>query len=222
MFNRIAGTYDFLNHFLSLGIDIYWRKKAIKKLRNHPTEHLLDIATGTGDFAFEAIRQLKPKKVNGIDIAAEMLEIAKKKAEKKGLSNTFTTQVADSEQIPFEDNTFDAASVSFGVRNFEHLEKGLQEIYRVLKPGGKLVVLEFSKPRTFPFKQLYNFYFFSILPLIGKVFSKDPKAYTYLPESVAAFPDGEKFTTILKRTGFKEEKHQSLTFGIVGIYTGTK
>ncbi|WP_142603615.1 bifunctional demethylmenaquinone methyltransferase/2-methoxy-6-polyprenyl-1,4-benzoquinol methylase UbiE [Solitalea koreensis] len=222
MFNKIAGKYDFLNHFLSLGIDIWWRKKAISELKKDQPKHILDVATGTGDLAFEAIETLKPKQVIGIDISEGMLNLADKKIKERALENVFSVQVGDSENLPFADHTFDAVIVSFGVRNFENLEKGLQNIQRVLKPGGKAVVLEFSKPTIFPFKQLYNLYFFNLLPFFGRVFSKDNSAYTYLPESVHAFPDGEKFTDIMKRSGFKETKIKKLTLGISSIYTGIK
>ncbi|UKJ08857.1 bifunctional demethylmenaquinone methyltransferase/2-methoxy-6-polyprenyl-1,4-benzoquinol methylase UbiE [Solitalea lacus] len=222
MFDKIAGKYDFLNHFLSLGIDIWWRKKAIAELKSINPKYILDVATGTGDLAFQAIETLKPEKVIGVDISEGMLSFAEKKIAERNLQNVFSVNVGDSENLPFEDNTFDAVIVSFGVRNFENLEKGLVNIQRVLKPGGKAVVLEFSKPTMFPFKQLYNFYFFNLLPFIGKMFSKDNSAYTYLPESVHAFPDGEKFTDILQRSGFKETKIKKLTLGISSIYTGIK
>ncbi|WP_443946210.1 bifunctional demethylmenaquinone methyltransferase/2-methoxy-6-polyprenyl-1,4-benzoquinol methylase UbiE [Pedobacter sp. AW1-32] len=222
MFNNISGTYDFLNHFLSLGIDVIWRKMAIKELVSIHPRILLDVATGTGDFAFEAIKKLHPEKVIGVDISEGMLDVAKKKINERSLNDVFSVQVGDSEGLHFEESTFDAITCAYGVRNFENLEKGLSDMYRVLKPGGKMVILEFSKPRKFPVKQLYNFYFKHILPSFGKLFSKDNRAYTYLPESVAAFPDGKDFTVLMEKIGFKSTKHRILTFGISSIYTGTK
>jgi demethylmenaquinone methyltransferase/2-methoxy-6-polyprenyl-1,4-benzoquinol methylase len=214
MFNNISGTYDFLNHFMSLGIDILWRKKAIRELKALNPSSILDVATGTGDFAFEAIKILNPRKITGVDISAGMLEVAKKKI--------FSVSLGDSEMLPFEDNQFDAITVAYGVRNYENLEKGLADMQRVLRPGGKIVILEFSKPRQFPVKQLYNFYFKYITPFLGKVFSKDARAYQYLPESVAAFPDGKSFTHLMESVGFSQTKQITLTFGISSIYTGIK
>jgi len=222
MFNNIAKTYDFLNHFLSLGIDVIWRKKAINELKADQPRHILDVATGTGDFAFEALSILRPEKITGVDISQGMLDIAKQKIAKRGLSDRFEVKLGDSEKLPFNDSTFDAITVAYGVRNFENLEKGMADMFRVLKPGGKAVVLEFSKPKAFPIKQLYNFYFNYVTPGIGKLFSKDARAYTYLPESVAAFPDGKSFTAIMDKVGFKNTKNRPLAFGICSIYTGVK
>ena len=202
MFDNISPKYDLLNHTLSLGIDILWRKKAIKMLAPEKPKLILDVATGTGDFAIEALA-LNPDKVIGVDISEGMLSIGREKMKKKNISDKIEMLSGDSEGLNFPDNTFDAIIVAFGVRNFENLEKGLADMYRVLKPNGTVVVLEFSRPQTFPIKQLYNFYFSYILPTIGKLVSKDTRAYTYLPESVAAFPDGEKFITILDKIGFK-------------------
>lgn len=221
MFDSISHRYDFLNHFLSLGIDKLWRKKAVSILRPFKPAQILDVATGTGDFAIQAM-SLSPVQVTGIDISEGMLEIGRKKIEARGLSQQVVLKQGDSENIPFEGNKFDAVTVAFGVRNFENLEKGLSEIYRVLKPQGHLVVLEFSKPKVFPFKQLYNFYFKTILPFIGRWVSKDKAAYTYLPESVEAFPDGNDFASILQNVGFKEITCKPLTFGVSTIYTGRK
>ncbi len=221
MFDNISPKYDFLNHFLSLGIDIRWRKKGIKLLKEIQPKSILDIATGTGDFAIESL-SLNPDKVVGVDISEGMLEVGRKKLKKRKLEDRITLQSGDSENLPFEDNMFDAIIVAFGVRNFENLEKGLAEMYRVLRPGGKVVVLEFSKPKSFPFKQLYNFYFKNILPTIGKIISKDNSAYTYLPESVKSFPDGKNFTLKLDTLGFKKTECRPLTFGISSIYTGIK
>lgn len=222
MFNNISGTYDFLNHFMSLGIDVIWRKKAIKELINEKPAYILDVATGTGDFAFEAIKILKPRKITGVDISEGMLGIAREKIIKRKLQDTFEVRLGDSEKLLFDNDTFDAVTVAFGVRNFEDLEKGLSDMLRVLKPGAKAVILEFSKPKVFPVKQGYNFYFKYITPAIGRLFSKDSSAYSYLPESVAAFPDGESFNALMQKVGFKNTKYRSLTFGICSIYTGDK
>jgi len=221
MFDNISPRYDFLNHFLSLGIDIRWRKKAIKLLKDIQPKTILDIATGTGDFAIESL-SLNPDKVVGVDISEGMLSVGRVKLKKKKLDDRITLLTGDSENLPFDDNMFDAIIVAFGVRNFEHLEEGLSEMFRVLRPGGKVVVLEFSKPKSFPFKQLYNFYFKNILPNVGKVISKDKAAYTYLPESVKSFPDGKFFTNILEGVGFSKTQCKPLTLGISSIYTGIK
>jgi demethylmenaquinone methyltransferase / 2-methoxy-6-polyprenyl-1,4-benzoquinol methylase len=222
MFNNISRTYDFLNHFLSLGIDIIWRKKAIKQLLRHQPKYILDIATGTGDFAFEALKALKPDKIIGIDISEGMLAVADKKIIERHQSNVFEVQLGNAENLAFAANTFDAATVAYGVRNFDNLLKGLTDINRVLKKDGKLVVLEFSKPKSFPIKQLYTFYFNHITPAIGKLFSKDNGAYKYLPASVEAFPDGTSFLSIMKNAGFNDTKCTPLAFGICSIYTGVK
>jgi demethylmenaquinone methyltransferase/2-methoxy-6-polyprenyl-1,4-benzoquinol methylase len=221
MFNNIARKYDFLNHFLSMGIDKLWRKRAIKLLRTLQPKRILDIATGTGDFAIANLK-LNPDKVVGIDISTEMLAVGREKIAKKNLQDKIELFEGDSENIQFEDSSFDAITCAFGVRNFENLEKGLQEMNRVVRPGGKVVILEFSKPRKFPIKQLYNFYFFRILPLWGRMVSKDMSAYTYLPESVDAFPDGDEFLKIYQECGFSETRQVKLSFGIASIYIGTK
>jgi demethylmenaquinone methyltransferase/2-methoxy-6-polyprenyl-1,4-benzoquinol methylase len=221
MFNNISGKYDLLNHTLSLGIDILWRKKAIKLLAPYKPQLILDIATGTADFAIEA-NSLKPEQIIGVDISEGMLEVGKRKITKKKLEEVIQLELGDSENLRFEDNIFDAVIVAFGVRNYEHLEKGLSEMFRVTKPGGHVMIIEFSKPRRFPVKQLYNFYFKSILPNIGKYVSKDDAAYTYLPESVEAFPDGKDFLSILTNVGYKETKWIPLTIGISSIYWARK
>lgn len=221
MFNNISHRYDFLNHFLSLGIDILWRKKAIRLLKKESPKHILDVATGTADLAIEAL-SLNPERIVGIDISDKMLAVGKKKLEKLGVDHIIQLQLGDSENLPFDDDTFDAYTVSFGVRNFENLQKGLTEMLRVLRPGGMGVILEFSKPRVFPVKQIYSFYFNKVLPTIGKVISKDKAAYTYLPESVDAFPDGKDFIDLLHQSGYKECEYKSLLFGIASIYTGKK
>jgi len=221
MFDNISHRYDFLNHFLSLGIDKGWRKKAITLLKPSQPKILLDVATGTGDFAIQAL-SLKPDKIIGVDISAGMLDVGRKKMDKRGIAHIIEMIQADSENLPFEQNKFDAVTVAFGVRNFENLEKGLKEIWRVMKPGALLAVLEFSRPKRFPFKQGYNFYFKTILPKIGSWISRDKAAYSYLPESVEAFPDGEDFLTILKEVGFKNVSCKPLTFGISSIYIAQK
>jgi demethylmenaquinone methyltransferase/2-methoxy-6-polyprenyl-1,4-benzoquinol methylase len=222
MFDNVAPTYDFLNRFLSLGIDVYWRKKAIAKLKKDQPKIILDVATGTADVALETNKQLSPTKIIGVDISAQMLEVGRTKIQKSGVSQIIELQLGDSENLQFADATFDASTLSFGVRNFENVEKGLQEIYRVLKPNGKLIVLEFSRPRNFPLKQLFNVYFKYILPIIGKLTSKDPRAYTYLYESVQAFPDREAFTALMQKAGFQKATYEAWTIGIVCCYVGEK
>ncbi|MFC2152117.1 bifunctional demethylmenaquinone methyltransferase/2-methoxy-6-polyprenyl-1,4-benzoquinol methylase UbiE [Bacteroidota bacterium] len=222
MFDNIARRYDFLNHFLSLGIDKIWRKKAIKCLNNLPPHPmLLDVASGTGDLALVALK-LNPKKIIGVDISQEMLNIGTDKIKKKGLQDIIELKLGDSENLDFENDFFHGITVAFGVRNFENLNKGLAEMYRVLKPEGILVILEFSKPRVFPVKQIYNFYFKFILPSIGKIISKDNSAYTYLPESVNQFPEKESFIIQLEKVGFKNCIFKSLSFGIASIYVALK
>ncbi|HVI43620.1 MAG TPA: bifunctional demethylmenaquinone methyltransferase/2-methoxy-6-polyprenyl-1,4-benzoquinol methylase UbiE [Chitinophaga sp.] len=218
MFNDIAYRYDFLNHFMSLGIDVLWRKKALSYLKSLQPKKILDVATGTGDFAVMAQKRLNPDSIVGIDISEGMLSFGREKIKKLGLENKITLQLGDSETISFPDHTFDAITVAFGVRNFENLEKGLAEMRRVLKPGGKLVILEFSNPTVFPIKQLYNSYFRYIVPLIGKFVAKSKAAYSYLPESVKVFPQGEAMRTILTNTGFQAVTCKTLTFGICSIY----
>jgi len=221
MFDNIAHKYDFLNHILSLGIDILWRKKAIRLLKPYQPKQMLDIATGTGDFALEALA-LNPDKIIGADISRDMLAVGVEKIKKKGHQDKISFQYGDSENLPFETNTFDAITVSFGVRNFEDLEKGLSDMRRVLKPKGAVTIIEFSKPQAFPIKQLYNFYFKNILPGIGKLISKDARAYTYLPESVDAFPYGAAFVKIMDKVGYTNIKAFPLTFGIASIYLAEK
>ncbi|MDH3711989.1 MAG: bifunctional demethylmenaquinone methyltransferase/2-methoxy-6-polyprenyl-1,4-benzoquinol methylase UbiE [Cyclobacteriaceae bacterium] len=221
MFDNISPRYDFLNHFLSLGIDVSWRKKAIKLLKPQAPKHILDIATGTGDFAIQALK-LDPEMVTGVDISEGMLQVGRKKIDQKGLQQKIELKYGDSENLEFEDNKFDAVIVSFGVRNFENLQKGLSEMYRVLRPGGNAVIVEFSKPQRFPFKQLYGFYFQWILPTLGRIISRDNAAYSYLPESVGKFPYGEAFIKELQEAGFKNNVCKPLTFGISSIYMGRK
>jgi len=220
MFDNIANSYDFLNHSLSLGMDNVWRKNAIKKLTNNP-KIILDIATGTGDFAVSAAKYTDAK-ITGIDISQGMLNVGIEKVRKKNLNNRISLQLADSESLPFNDNTFDAITAGFGVRNFENLNKGLSEMKRVLNKDGIVVILEPSTPKYFPLKQFYKLYFHHVLPTIGAWISKDKSAYSYLPESVDAFPSGEKFIVELKNVGFRDCKHIPLTFGIVSLYIAIK
>jgi demethylmenaquinone methyltransferase / 2-methoxy-6-polyprenyl-1,4-benzoquinol methylase len=221
MFNDISGKYDFLNHFLSLGVDYTWRRKFVKQLSRYNPRHLLDVATGTGDLAL-LITTLGPDQVTGIDIAGEMLTIATQKAAQKHLENKVSFREGDAEDLPFPEEVFDAVTVAFGVRNFEDLEKGLAEMKRVLKTGGVMMILEFSHPVSFPWKQLYGFYSKQIIPVIGKMVSGNKQAYTYLPESVSAFPSGNAFTDIMEKVGMKNVSQRSLTFGVATIYTGEK
>ncbi len=221
MFDNISVKYDFLNHFLSLGIDRIWRKKAVKELREVNPKKILDIATGTGDFAI-ANMKLHPEEIVGIDISNGMLEVGRKKMRKKKIDHVISMKQADSENLPFADHYFDGLTVGFGVRNFENLEKGLSEMLRVLRPGGKAVILEFSKPKKFPIKQSFTFYSKYIIPVLGKRISKDEKAYAYLPESVEAFPEGKEFENILIKLNYKNVKSSLVSGGIATIYTGIK
>ena len=225
MFNNIAWRYDFLNRFLSFGIDSRWRRRAVnilkKALPAGTPPVMLDIATGTGDLAVAACR-LRPARVLGIDISEDMLKLGRKKILRKNLQVTIELLEGDSEKLFFDDNKFDAVTVGFGVRNFENLEQGLKEIHRVLKPGGCAVILEFSKPPSFPVKQFYRFYSSKLCPWIGRLVSKDSAAYSYLYESVEAFPSGHAFRSILEGAGFTGTKIYPLTFGIVSVYSCVK
>ncbi len=221
MFNNIAGRYDFLNHFLSMGIDKGWRKKAIAEVIQIQPKAILDVATGTGDMAIAAALA-HPCKITGVDIAVQMLEIGRKKIADRNLQDSIMLQTGDSELMPFTNGSFDAVMCAYGVRNFEHLETGLKEMCRVMRPGGKLVILEFSHPSKFPFKQSYNFYFRFIMPTLGKWVSKNARAYSYLHESVMAFPEGPDFCKILQTCGFRDARWKSLTFGVTTIYTAFK
>lgn len=221
MFDSISPRYDLLNHLLSANIDKLWRKNTINKLKLFKPNLILDIATGTADFAVAATK-IKGTKLVGVDISEGMLEVGRKKIEKKKLTESIELIKADSEDLPFANDKFDAAIVGFGVRNFENLKKGLTEIKRVLKPGAVFYILEFSKPAKSPYKQIYQFYFTRILPLVGRIVSKNSNAYTYLPESVKEFPDGEKFLTILADVGFVNNKSFLQTFGIATIYEAHK
>jgi demethylmenaquinone methyltransferase/2-methoxy-6-polyprenyl-1,4-benzoquinol methylase len=221
MFDSIAHRYDLLNRLLSLGIDRSWRKKAIRSFAASHPKIILDVATGTGGLAIEAL-QANPEKVIGVDISELMLEAGNEKISRLKLNHKIELRKGDSENLRFENNTFDAITVAFGVRNFENLEKGIAEMYRVLKPGGRIAILEFSKPVAFPFKQVYQFYFHTILPVFGRMISNSKNAYTYLPESVKHFPEGEHFTGYLERSGFTQTHIQPLTFGICSLYTAVK
>ncbi len=222
MFNSIAYRYDFLNRFLSAGIDIWWRKKAISQLTATAPKKILDVATGTGDVAIMTYHMLHPEKITGIDISEGMLELGRKKIDKLGLANHILLQSGDSEVIRFEDNTFDAVTVAFGVRNFQNLDKGLQEMFRVLRPGGKLVVLEFSKSNNRLLSGIFHFYMNVITPAIGKLLAKNKDAYQYLNDSVQAFPEGTTFLTIMHEAGFTQTYLKKLSFGICTIYCGSK
>lgn len=221
MFDNISERYDFLNHLLSLSIDKGWRNKVVKMVQRDQPRQILDVATGTADLAI-ALARIHPEHIKGIDISNGMLEVGRKKVSRKGLTDLISLEQADSENLPYDDDSFDAITVAFGVRNFEDLEKGLREIHRVLRPGGRLLILEFSQPQAFPFKQIYNFYFRYILPTLGKLVSRDSSAYSYLPESVGAFPFGKRMTSILEQCGYRENSFQSVTFGIATIYDSLK
>lgn len=221
MFDNISGKYDFLNHFLSLGIDKIWRKKAIKILKSFEPKVIMDMATGTGDFAIEALK-LNPERIVGVDLSNGMLEVGRKKMKKRSVDHIIEMVQGDSENLSYDDNTFDAFTVGFGVRNFQNLEAGLSEMLRVLKPGGVGLVLEFSKPKKFPVKQYFAFHSKYIIPTIGKAISKDKAAYSYLPESVAAFPEGQEFVDIMSKVGYKDIKTKQVGGGIATIYYGLK
>jgi len=221
MFNNISHKYDFLNHFLSLGIDISWRKKAVKMVLDSGAREVLDVATGTADMAIMLAKK-GCAKVTGSDISEGMLAIGREKVSKEGLQNVVSLHSGDGENLPFPDNSFDAVTISFGIRNFENVAKGLQEMRRVLKPGGQLFILEFSNPKTFPGKQFYQLHFKFILPFWGRIFSKDTRAYTYLPESVKAFPDGAAFLELMQKNGFTQARQRTLSMGVASIYSAKK
>jgi demethylmenaquinone methyltransferase/2-methoxy-6-polyprenyl-1,4-benzoquinol methylase len=222
MFDNIAFRYDFLNHFLSFGTDRLWRKKAIKIIsETHGNPEILDVATGTGDLAISAMK-LDPAHVTGIDISPKMLEIGKEKIIRKNLAGKIDLKEGDSENIPFSDDSFDVAMVAFGLRNFADPLKGLSEMQRVIRPGGLLMILEFSKPSKFPLRQIYFFYFRHLLPLIGRLVSGDRKAYRYLHDSVMLFPDNEQLTGLMTKAGLTGVRQKKLTGGIASIYTGLK
>ena len=217
MFDAIAKKYDFLNRLLSFRIDVLWRKKVIQLLKPLQPKIILDVATGTADLAI-ALQALHPEKIIGIDLSNNMLEIGRQKIATKHLDATIQLEKGDAENLPYASNSFDAITVAFGVRNFENLEKGLSEMYRVLKPGGKFIILEFSKVKKFPMKQFYTFYFRYVTPLVGKLFNRNSNAYTYLPNSVAVFPEGDEMCVILQKLGFINPQCKPLSFGISSIY----
>lgn len=222
MFDTISGNYDGLNRVISLGIDQKWRKKVVQLVAEIKPASILDIATGTGDLAIQFAERISAKKIIGLDLSEGMLSVARKKVAGNTLYKNVEFTKGDSEALPFEKNSFDAITVSFGIRNFEHLEKGLEEIFRVLKPKGRFVILETSVPTKFPFKQGYYAYSKGILPVIGRLFSKDKVAYKYLSESAAVFPHGERLNNILRKIGFIEVKNKPQTFGVATIYTASK
>ena len=222
MFNHIAPTYDQLNHTLSMGIDRSWRRKAIHTLRPYHPQQILDIATGTGDFAILACRELQPQFLIGADISEGMMEVGREKVQQAGLADKVSFAREDCTALSFADATFDAVTVAFGVRNFEHLDIALGEMYRVLRPNGHLVILELSTPDRFPMKQLFTLYSKVVMPLIGKLISKDNSAYTYLPESIRAFPQGEVMQRSIRNAGFSQVRFRRLTFGICTLYVATK
>lgn len=222
MFDRIAERYDFMNRFLSLRVDLYWRKKAILKLSKENPQQILDVATGTGDLSLLAYHQLRPKKITGIDISEGMLAVGREKIAQKGLQDKILLTTCDAETINFSDHSFDAVMVAFGVRNFENLEAGLKEMLRVLKPGGTIMVLEFSKPRWPIFSSLYNWYMKSLAPALAGSFGTNKEAYAYLNRSSNAFPDREQFTALLNKAGYTKTTFEPLTLGICCIYTGSK
>lgn len=222
MFDAIAWRYDFLNHFLTLGIDNWWRNKAVKLISAGANATFLDVATGTGDLAVTLVRKKNPSKVFGIDISEGMLRFGRKKMTKLGLANLVTLKQEDCEELSFADDSFDAVTVGFGIRNFLHPEKGLAEMHRVLKTGGEVVILEFSRPDSKLLCRLFDLYFCYVLPLIGKLFSKHSSAYTYLPDSVKEFPYGEGFAQLMRKVGFNAVEFHPLTFGVATIYKGVK
>ena len=222
MYDNISSNYDFLNHFLSFGIDNIWRNKTIKIVSQNQPKLILDVATGTGDLAFAAQKKINPNKIIGLDLSNGMLEVGRSKISKRNLNDKLEFIQGDSENLPFDNDYFDSVMVSFGVRNFENLNKGLSEIFRVLKKGGQIVVLEFSKPKTFPIKQTYHIYSKYILPVFGSLISKDKSAYHYLPESVASFPEGKDFLEELINVGFSDSSLKKLSGGIASIYSAKK
>lgn len=222
MFDNIAPAYDMLNHTLSLGIDKSWRRKAINWLHPFHPQRIMDVATGTGDFAILSCRMLKPEQITGTDISEGMMNVGREKVKKVGLADKISFAREDCTSLSFADNSFDAITVAFGIRNFEDLDKGLSEMCRVLIPGGHLVILELTTPDRFPMKQLFAIYSKIVIPVLGKLFSKDNSAYHYLPQTIKVFPQGEIMTDIISRAGFNQVKFRRLTFGICTLYTATK
>ena len=222
MFDQIAHSYDFLNHTLSLGIDRSWRKAAIDSLKPYAPQRILDVATGTGDFALMAVDRLHPQSLIGADLSEGMLSVGREKVERAGKSDVITLQKEDCMALSFEDNTFDAVTVAYGVRNFEDLDRGLREMLRVLKPGGRLVIIELTSPVRFPMKQLFWLYAHVWMPIVGKLVSRDNRAYSYLPATMEAFPQGEVMQGIIEKAGFQSVKFRRFTFGLSTLYTAEK
>lgn len=222
MFDQIAHSYDFLNHTLSLGIDRSWRKAAIDSLKPYAPQRILDVATGTGDFALMAVDRLHPQSLIGADLSEGMLSVGREKVERAGKSDIITLQKEDCMALSFEDNTFDAVTVAYGVRNFEDLDRGLREMLRVLKPGGRLVIIELTSPVRFPMKQLFWLYAHVLMPIVGKLVSRDSRAYSYLPATMEAFPQGEVMQGIIEKAGFQSVKFRRFTFGLSTLYTAEK
>jgi len=222
MFDNIASTYDTLNHRLSWNIDRYWRKKAIKRLAAHAPKKILDIATGTGDFAIQACQQLPEVQITAVDISEGMMQVGRQKVKKKGLQQHIQFEREDCTALSYPDNTFDAITTAFGIRNFASLDKGLEEMCRVLRPGGQLCILELTQPMSFPMRQLFHIYSHTVLPLYGRLISKDTEAYSYLTKTIEAFPQGERMMDILRHAGFRETAFQRLTLGICTLYFATK
>ena len=222
MFDNIAPTYDSLNHILSLGIDKIWRRQAIKRLKPFHPQHMMDVATGTGDFAIQACRMLNPEELIGTDISEGMMNVGRGKVKQMGLDKQISFAKEDCTELTFPNNRFDAITVAFGIRNFEDLDKGLKEMHRVLVPGGHLVILELSEPVSCPMKQLYSIYSRGVIPFVGKIMSKDNGAYTYLPDSIRAFPQGEVMQDIIRKAGFQQVEFKRLTFGVCTLYFATK
>jgi demethylmenaquinone methyltransferase/2-methoxy-6-polyprenyl-1,4-benzoquinol methylase len=221
LFDRIAPRYDFLNHFLSSGFDVLWRKQAIRTLRDHHPKQILDVATGTADLAIEAAK-LQPDKIIGVDISTEMIRLGEEKIARRGLQALIRLERGLAEELPFPDGSFDAVTVAFGIRNFTNLEAGLAQMYRVLRSGGMSMILEFSRPRRIPLKQVYGFYFERVLPVVGALISRNREAYDYLPKTVAQFPDGEALLAVLSSIGYTRSRQQPVSCGIATIYTGLK
>lgn len=222
MFDTIAPSYDFMNRLISFRQDVIWRKKSLKTLLEFSPKVILDVATGTGDYAIDAYKLLKPDKIIGIDLSEEMMKVALEKTRKLGLEETFHFEKQDCMSLTFIDNSFDAVIAAFGVRNFEDISKGISEMFRVLKPGGKIIILELSRPSWFPANQIFRFYSTVFMPAAGKMFSKDKKAYEYLPASIQLVPQGKEMTKKLDESGFLETKCRTFTFGVCSMYSGTK
>lgn len=222
MFDNIAHSYDLLNHTFSLGIDRYWRRAAIRSLRPYQPREILDVATGTGDFALQSARRLRPDRILGVDLSEGMLGVGREKVARAGLSDVIRFQKEDCLHLSLPDASFDAVTVAYGVRNFEDLDQGLREMLRVLRPGGRLVIIELTAPHRAPMRQLFHFYSHVLMPALGKLVSRDKKAYTYLPATMEAFPQGEVMQGILQRAGFAEVRFRRFTFGLSTLYTACR